>query len=128
MKFIILLTSIAFFVSGCVNSPSGSFPGSSNRVATISDKMSKRVGQSEITLVSELGPPDYNYTASNGSKIISYEVDWGIGAKSPLCVMKYLIENGVVTKWGNKGCPKRFTTKNQELIPNSIPVPKPTLN
>ena len=70
MKFIILLTSIAFFVSACVGTPSGTLPGS-NRVATISDKMSKRVGQSEITLVSELGPPDYNYTASNGSKIIS---------------------------------------------------------
>jgi len=127
MKKICFITSLIVVLSGCSNYvlPNGEQLGS-KRWEEISDRMNKKVGLSEQELISQWGVPNGNYTLSNGSKIISYDVY--NSRKDSYCEAKFLIERGKVTKWGhsgNKACGLGAASPSK-LIPKT-PLPKPTL-
>lgn len=130
--------SLALILVGCAGSPLSNMV-SQQRYQTTWDVMASWIGSSEDEVVTSWGPPDNSHTLSNGSKLISYEYTWNtnslherdFGYTHPSsdyaqCVQKFLIEEGVITKWNaSKSC--RKTPKGAKLIPRNTPIPRPTM-
>lgn len=121
-----------FLLTGCTT-PAGkilSHQLTNQRYETTADLMQSWMGASENELITSWGPPTKQHTLSNASKIISYEYEWGevIRAGSftgGYCIQKFLIEKGMVTKWGMSNC--RKTPKKPKSISTDIPIPQPSL-
>jgi len=127
MKKICFITSLIVVLSGCTHFvlPNDEQVGS-KRWEVISDRMNKKVGISEQELISQWGVPNGNYTLSNGSIIVSYNIYNSV--KNNYCEAKFLIEKAKVTKWGlsDERICGLGSAPSPKLIPNT-PPPKPTL-
>ncbi|KAF1021053.1 MAG: hypothetical protein GAK30_02077 [Paracidovorax wautersii] len=111
---------------------------SNQRSQTTYDITASWVGASEDKLVTAWGVPQGSYELSGGSKIISYRYIWNISSNvrqerwydyskdDRECVQKFLIENGIVTKWGASPTCKKVPDPTKS-ISNDIPIPRPTL-
>lgn len=134
----LLVMPLALVLAGCAGSPLSNMV-KQQRYQTTWDIMASWVGASEDKLVTSWGPPENSYTLSDGSKLISYEYTWNtnslheqdFGYTHPSsdyaqCVQKFLIEDGVITKWSaSKSC--RKNPKGAKLIPSNTPIPRPTM-
>lgn len=135
MKFLVVVFS-ALTLYGCAGSPLSNLV-MNQRYQTTSDITASWVGASEDDLVIAWGPPKSSQALSGGaSKIIAYEYvwvantshsqEWGYIPDYARCVQRFLVENGVISRWYSSGdCPKR--PQGAKLIPGSTPVPQPTL-
>lgn len=94
-----------------------------SRPKTYNDVNAKWVGSTEEQLISKWGPPKKSYTLGSGAKIVSYEDIWGPMSAYHVCVEKFMIDKGMVTKWGISDCPARISGS----VPNDTPIPEPTL-
>jgi hypothetical protein len=121
MRKLALLIVMSSLLVGCTTSQMNAITG--KRSKTYNDINATWVGSSEEELISKWGPPKKSYTFESGAKIISYEEIWGPMSAYSVCVEKFLIEDGQVTKWGLSDCPKRASG----TVPNGTPVPQPTL-
>ena len=126
MKKILLAAVVTQLLAGCAGSPMGNLINN-ERLETKADVMASWVGADEDDLIIKWGPPDNSYTLSNGSKLVSYEYVWGqyVGQRIH-CVEKFLIEKGVVTKWGMDSTCRKSLNKPGTL-PGNTPIPQPTL-
>lgn len=128
MKKLVLLAALMPILAGCAGSGS---PMSNliygERRQTTNDVMASWVGEREEKLVASWGPPDNSYTFQSGSKVISYEYIWGVYVgERRQCVQKFMIEGGVVTKWGYSENTCKSPSK-PEALPKDTPVPQPTI-
>ena len=118
-----LLLPLAGFLAGCSGPIYNSISG--QRYETYYDQSASWVGETEEKLVSRWGPPKKSYTLSNGATIISYEHIWGYVSSYNVCSRKFMIENGIVTRWGVSNCQEIISRKR--LVPKDKPIPEPTL-
>lgn len=125
MKNLVLLTA-SIILSACTLSPTGTLSGSSQRYETHNDVMSKWVGKSERELLAHWGAPVKIQNVSNNVKTVYFR------SQNPYiymaCVNGFELENGVVKKWGTRGCPIRENKKDYKLVHKDTPVPQPTLD
>lgn len=125
MKSPVLLAVAALLITGCAGSPASNLINN-QRNETLHDIMASWVDASEKDLISSWGPPNNSYTLSDGSKVISYESIWGVYVGDRFhCVQKFMLEQGVVTKWGASNC--RMYPSNVGQVSKDIPIPQPTL-
>ncbi|MGR2922982.1 hypothetical protein [Acinetobacter sp. 1125_18A] len=115
MKKILLIILISQILLACASI-------STQRYETRNDLMKSWVGSSEEELIQKWGTPDNSYTLTSGSKIISYEKFVHPGR---YCEEKFMIEKGIVKKWGLSRCDLHF--KNAKKISKDIPIPQATL-
>ncbi|ALM87051.1 hypothetical protein ASB57_17255 [Bordetella sp. N] len=108
-------------LAGCTAAQWSSLTGSRHK--TYNDANAVWVGRTEEQLISKWGPPKKSYTLESGAKIVSYEDIWGPMSAYHVCSEKFMIEKGVVTKWGISDCPDRISGS----LPNDTPIPQPTL-
>lgn len=121
MKKLALLIVLPSLLAGCTSAQMNMLTGKRNK--TYNDVNAPWVGSTEEQLISKWGPPKKSYTLENGAKIISYEDIWGPISSYHVCVEKFMIEKGIVTKWGISNCPARI----KGSLPNDTPIPQPTL-
>ncbi|RMQ47717.1 hypothetical protein ALQ04_04077 [Pseudomonas cichorii] len=128
MRFLAVVLA-ALALQGCSNTPLGNLLNN-ERFQTTRDVQASWVGSSADELVMSWGTPKSSYAMAGGANMLSYEYLWleGAGDYNPQyvwCVQRFLVENGIITRWGlSGGCPKR--PKNAKSIPDT-PVPQPTL-
>ncbi|MEX5571689.1 hypothetical protein Q1J52_01975 [Pseudomonas lijiangensis] len=129
MRFLIIVLS-ALTLGGCANTPLGNLLNN-QRFQTTDDVQASWVGSSLDDLIMSWGTPQNSFPmAGVAASMISYEYVWLAGASGDnprysRCVQRFLVEGGIITKWGiSGGCPKQ--PKNAKSIPDT-PVPKPTL-
>ena len=128
MKFLGVLF-VGVTLAGCANTPLGNILNN-QRFQTLEDIQQSWVGLSGDELVMSWGPPQNSYPMDGGARMIAYQYLRLVGAdgynpRYEWCVQKFLIEGGIVTRWGiSDGCPKH--PSNPKSIPDT-PVPKPTL-
>lgn len=122
----IMVFLLTMGLSGCVLSPTGTVSGSASRYETNRDQMNSYVGLSKQELTAKLGNPNKKGTISPDSEI------WIFEKQNPFtivgCTYAFQIDDGVVVKWGQKGCPIRDNKKDYKQVPKSTPVPEPTLD
>ena len=94
----------------------------STRRSTLNDTMQSWINSIETELISDWGVPDKSYTLNNGDKIVSY---LSFVHPGRYCEQKFLIQRGILTKWGHSNCDLYFS--NSKDISKTIPIPKPTL-
>ncbi|MDQ8034047.1 MAG: hypothetical protein REJ50_18720 [Bordetella sp.] len=121
MKKIALFVVLPALLAGCTSAQMSMLTGKRNK--TYNDVNAVWVGRSEEQLISKWGPPKKSYTLQGGAKIVSYEDIWGPMSAYHVCVEKFMIENGMVTKWGISDCPARISGS----VPADTPIPEPTL-
>lgn len=121
MKKIALLVVLPALLAGCTSAQMSMITGKRNK--TYNDVNAPWVGSTEEQLVSKWGPPKKSYTLESGARIISYEEIWGPMSAYHVCVEKFMIERGVVTKWGLSDCPARISGS----MPADTPIPQPTM-
>lgn len=121
MKKIALLVVLPALLAGCTASQMSALTG--KRAKTYNDVNAEWVGSTEEQLISKWGPPKKSYTLESGAKIIAYEEIWGPISAYHVCSEKFMIEKGMVTKWGISGCPSRMSGS----MPNGTPIPQPTM-
>lgn len=121
MKKIALLVVLPALLGGCTSSQMSMLTGKRNK--TYNDVNAAWVGSTEEQLVSKWGPPKKSYTLESGARIISYEEIYGPISAYHVCVEKFMIEKGMVTKWGISGCPARI----KGTVSNDTPIPQPTM-
>jgi len=134
MRWIYLVIP-ALILTGCAGSPLGNLIFN-KRYQTSKDVSASWVGASADELMMAWGPPQNSQALSNGSSILVYQYDWIVnGYDSSMwnyipeyshCERRFLVEQGIVTKWySSGGCPKK--PKGAKLIDGNVPVPEPTL-
>ncbi len=121
MKKLALFVVLSSLLGGCTSGQMNMLMGTRNK--TYNDVNAPWVGSTEEQLISKWGPPKKSYTLERGAKIISYEEIWGHLSAYHECIEKFMIEKGVVTKWGISDCPKRISG----TLPKDTPIPQPTL-
>lgn len=121
MRKLALFVVLSSLLAGCTTSQMNMLTG--KRSKTYNDISASWIDSSEEQLISRWGPPKKSYTFESGAKIISYEDIWGPISAYHVCEQKFLIEKGVVTKWGISNCPARVNG----TLPNNTPIPQPTL-
>ncbi|WP_254924300.1 hypothetical protein [Bordetella genomosp. 4] len=121
MRKLALFAVLSSLLAGCTSAQMNMLTGKRNK--TYNDVNATWVGSTEEKLVSKWGPPKKSYTLESGAKIISYEDIWGPISSYHVCVEKFMIEKGMVTKWGISGCPARISG----TLPKDTPIPEPTL-
>ena len=126
MKKVLLAMVVVSSLAGCAGSPLGNLVNN-ERLETKNDVMASWVGAKEDELIINWGPPDNSYTLSNGAKIVSYQFIWGqyVGQRIH-CVEKFMIEKGIVTKWGMDSTCRKSLNK-PSTVSKDIPIPQPTL-
>ncbi|WYX50328.1 hypothetical protein WJ977_26135 [Achromobacter xylosoxidans] len=100
MKKLALLIVLPSLLAGCTSAQMNMLTGKRNK--TYNDVNAPWVGSTEEQLISKWGPPKKSYTLESGAKIISYEDMWGPISAYHVCVEKFMIEKGIVTKWGSR--------------------------
>lgn len=125
MRNLILLTA-SVILSACTLSPTGTFTGSTQRYETHNDVMSAWVGKSEQELLNHWGNPKKTIQNSANTKTVIFIKNNPYTILA--CVSVFELDQGKVTKWGNRGCPIRDNKKNYKLVHKSTPVPQPTLD
>ncbi|WP_109716714.1 hypothetical protein [Pantoea allii] len=114
-------------LSGCAGSPLGNLI-MNQRYQISSDIAASWVGASADDLVMSWGPPQNSGTLSNGSSILAYLYRWLLNGSDSTtwnyipeyatCVQRFLVENGLITRWYSSGyCPKK--PEGAELSPNT---------
>ncbi|MFY1961593.1 hypothetical protein [Achromobacter xylosoxidans] len=121
MKKLALLVVLPSLLAGCTSGQMNMLMGTRNK--TYNDVNASWVGATEERLISKWGPPKNSYTLESGAKIVSYEGIWGPISAYHVCVEKFMIEKGIVTKWGISDCPSRMSG----TLPKDTPIPQPTL-
>ncbi|MCX5462771.1 hypothetical protein [Alcaligenes parafaecalis] len=121
MKKLVLLLTLSSLLAACTSAQMNMLMGV--RKQTYNDINAEWVGSTEEALISKWGPPTKSYALESGAKIVSYEHIWGPISSYSVCVEKFMIEKGVVTKWGISNCP----SKASGTLPKDTPIPQPTL-
>lgn len=121
MRKLALLVVLPSLLAGCTTGQMNMLMGTRNK--TYNDVNAVWVGSTEEQLISKWGPPKKSYTLESGAKIISYEDIWGPISAYHICSEKFMIEKGMVTKWGISNCPERISG----TVPKDTPIPQPTL-
>jgi hypothetical protein len=121
MRKLALLFMLSSLLAGCTNDQMNQLTG--KRPKTYNDADAAWVGRTEDDLIARWGVPANTYTLENGAKIVSYEDSWGPFAEVHTCIEKFMIEKGVVTKWGFTHCPSTI----DGWLPYGTPIPQPTL-
>lgn len=127
-----LIIALSLIISGCGINFSGQ-PWGNQRWETLNDRMAAKVGLTEQELINDWDVPEKSYRMDNGAKVFSYDV-CSTGAyytisnacTGYICKAKFLIENGVVTKWGQNAANNCKVYRGVKRS-RDTPIPTPTM-